>query len=169
VSHVNVFIMRHGEAEAGADSDAKRELTQQGRDDITQMAMAYEAALSQVDTIWASPYIRAQQTAQLLSQHLSTSSSAQLPTPIITQPFLPPSGNPSDTLAALDIHRNETILIVSHQPLIGILVDGLAGLEPGRYRMSTGALACVTTEVYAKGCGHLEWLHQPASIQPEYS
>jgi phosphohistidine phosphatase SixA len=158
---VNVFIMRHGEAEASADSDVKRELTPQGREDIAQMATDYESALSRVDAIWASPYIRTQQTAQLLSQHLSK--------PIITQPFLPPNGNPIDTLAALENHRNETVLIVSHQPLIGILVDGLAGLEPGRYRMGTGALACLATKVYANGGCNLEWLHQPASIQPVHS
>ena len=153
--------MRHGEAEPNADTDAKRELTLQGRKDITQMAADYATQLSRVDAIWASPYVRAQQTAQLLSQHLSKS--------VITQPFLSPSGNPIDALAALEAHRHETVLVVSHQPLVGILVDGLAGLESGRYRMGTGALACLTTKVYANGCCELEWLHQPASIQPVHS
>jgi phosphohistidine phosphatase SixA len=158
---VNVFIMRHGEAEPNADTDAKRELTPQGRKDIAQMLVDYGSELSRVDSIWASPYVRAQQTAQLLSQHFSKA--------VITQSFLPPNGNPADTLAALETHRNETILVVSHQPLVGILIDGLAGLEPGRYRMGTGALACLTTKVYANGCCELEWLHQPASIQPVHS
>lgn len=158
---MNVFIMRHGEAEANAGNDAKRELTTQGREDIAQMVVDYGQALSQVDAIWASPYVRAQQTAQLLSQHIAK--------PVTTQSFLPPNGNPIDTLAALETHRDQTILIVSHQPLIGILVDGLAGLEPGRYRMGTGALACLKTRVYANGCCDLEWLHQPASIQPAHS
>lgn len=154
--------MRHGEAEAKAETDAQRELTQQGRDDIVQMATDYAEALRQVDVIWASPYVRAQQTAQLLSQALAK--------PVITQSFLPPNGNPIDTLGALEMQRHETVLIVSHQPLIGILVDGLAGLEPGRYRMGTGSLACLRTQVYANGCCDLQWLHQPASTtQPAHS
>jgi len=155
---VNVFIMRHGEAQAKAETDRQRELAQQGREDIVQMAADYSSALGSIDVIWASPYVRTQQTAKLLSE--------QLGKPVITQSFLQPSGNPIDTLSALEAHSENTVLIVSHQPLVGVLVDGLAGLEPGRYRMGTGALACVTTQIYANGCCDLEWLHQPASVQP---
>lgn len=150
--------MRHGEAESAAESDAQRQLTPSGREDIAQMAESYKAELSQVDVIWASPYIRAQQTAQLMSDYLSV--------PVITQPFLPPNGNPIDVLDALEAHRQQTVLMVSHQPLVGILVDGLAALEPGRYRMGTGSLAYISTDIYANGCCELQWLHQPASTQP---
>jgi phosphohistidine phosphatase SixA len=155
---VNVFIMRHGEAQAKAETDTQRELAQQGREDIVQMAADYASALESIDVIWASPYVRTQQTAKLLAEQLGKS--------VITQSFLQPSGNPIDTLSALEADSENTVLIVSHQPLVGILVDGLAGLEPGRYRMGTGALACVTTQAYANGCCDLEWLHQPASVQP---
>lgn len=154
---MNVFIMRHGEAEVSAETDARRELTQEGKDDITQMATTYADDLAQVDVIWASPYVRAQQTAQLMSACLSK--------PVVTQPFLPPNGNPIDVLGALESHRDQTVLMVSHQPLVGILVDGLARLEPGRYRMGTGSLAYLSTDVYANGCSELRWLHQPASTQ----
>lgn len=158
---MNIFIMRHGEAQAKADTDPQRELTQQGREDVIQVVTDYSSALKGIDVIWASPYVRAQQTAKLVSE--------QLLKPIITWPFLSPSGNPVDTLEALNGDCETTVLIVSHQPLVGILVDGLAGLEPGRYRMSTGALACVTTQTYANGCCDLEWLHQPARVQPVHS
>lgn len=149
--------MRHGEAEAHAASDAKRELTAEGRQDITQMVADYAEALQQVDVIWVSPYVRAQQTAALVSESLSK--------PIVIKDFLPPNGNPSHVLDALEDARQQTVLMVSHQPLIGILVDNLAGLEPGRYRMGTGSLACLSTDVYANNCCALEWLYQPASTQ----
>lgn len=154
---MNVFIMRHGEAEAMAQTDAHRELTPEGRSDITQMASSYRDALSQVDVIWASTYVRAQQTAAIMAEHLSK--------PIITQPFLPPSANPTEVLSALEASRHQTVLVVSHQPLVGVLVDGLAGLEAGRYRMTTSALAYLSTDVYANGCCELRWLHHPTSAQ----
>jgi phosphohistidine phosphatase SixA len=160
-SVVNVFIMRHGEAESVAKTDMQRELTREGREDVEQMSTSYRDELSQVDIIWASPYLRAQQTAELMSAQLLTRPS----TPVTTQPFLPPNGNPRDVLAELESHRDQTVLIISHQPLVGVLVEALAGLEPGRYRMGTGSLACLSTEVYAKGCCELRWLHQPASTQ----
>ena len=149
--------MRHGEAESNATSDSERQLTDSGRADIVQMATDYADDLANVDIIWASPYQRAQQTAQLLSQELGKD--------IVTQDFLPPGGNPIEVLGALEAYKHQTVLIVSHQPLVGTLVDGLAGLEPGRYRMGTGSLAYLTIELYANGCCELCWLHQPASVQ----
>jgi len=149
--------MRHGESECQADHDSLRELTPEGRMDIAQMATDYHEALQQVDVIWASPYVRAQQTAEIMSEHLSV--------PVITHNFLPPHGNPNDIVDALESQRQQTVLIVSHQPLIGILVDNLAGLEPGRYRMGTGALAYLSTDIFANGCCELEWLHQPSNTQ----
>jgi phosphohistidine phosphatase SixA len=150
--------MRHGEADSTAQSDEQRQLTQEGREDVAQMATSYQDVLSQIDVIWASPYLRAQQTAHIMSERLSK--------PVITQAFLPPSGNPLTVLDALESHRQETVLIVSHQPLVGILVDGMANLESGRYRMGTGSLASLSAEVYANSCCELQWLHQPESTQP---
>ncbi len=149
--------MRHGEAVANAETDAQRELTLQGREDIAQMAVSYGQQLANVDEIWASPYIRAQQTADIMAAHLKKT--------VSTHQVLSPGGAPADVLQALEQCQNQTILIVSHQPLVGVLVDGLADLEPGRYRMGTGALAALKTDVYANGCCELSWLYQPDSTQ----
>jgi len=153
---VQLFIMRHGEAEPRAESDSQRELTDQGRQDIAQMVQRYSSDLAAVDVIWVSPYVRAQQTAEIVSGVLEV--------PIITQSCLPPNGNPADVLDMLQNIDEQTVLMVSHQPLVGVLVDDLAGLESGRYRMGTGSLANIQTDVYAKGCCELLWLHQPNSF-----
>lgn len=158
---MKLFVMRHGTAEELADNDVQRVLSTEGKQDIRQMSSDYVQDLQSVDVIWASPYVRTQQTAIIMAETLDK--------PIVTQDFLPPSGNPALVLAALQEQTDKTILIVSHQPLVGILVDGLANLESGRYRMGTGALACLSTEVYANGCCELNWLHQPASIQTPLS
>ena len=155
---LHIFIMRHGEAEAVAETDLLRELTPSGQQDILQMVADNADDLALVDTLWVSPYMRAQQTAQLVA--------TQLPKPIQTQTFLTPAGNPKDVISALAEHSDQTILIVSHQPLIGTVVDNLAGLEPGRYRMGTGALAYIQTDIYASACGELQWLRQPESVCP---
>ena len=149
-------MMRHGEAETGADNDMQRQLTPGGREDIQQIVSSHTNDLSQIDTIWVSSYVRAQQTAEIVAAALSK--------PVVTQSFLSPSSNPQDVLDALQADRHQTLLIVTHQPLVGILVDGLAGLETGRYRMGTGSLACISTDVYAFDCGELRYLNQPASV-----
>lgn len=155
---MNVFIMRHGEAEAHSATDMQRQLTPQGRADIAQMMDSHRNDLVNVEVIWASPYMRAQQTAQIAAESLGV--------PVVHQNFLPPNGNPDDVINALQEHREQVVLMVTHQPLVSILVDGLAGLETGRYRMGPGALACLSTTVYANSCCQLQWLHQPTSIQP---
>ena len=149
---MRLFIMRHGEAAVGADADAQRELTPEGREDIQWMANHYQAELAIIDEIWVSPYLRAQQTASIVADTLNK--------PVITQEWLTPTDNPDHFVDALR-EIDKTILIVSHQPMVGTLVDRLADLEPGRYRMGTGSLACIDLELIAYRCGELKWLHHP--------
>jgi phosphohistidine phosphatase SixA len=147
-----VFIMRHGEAATQAATDAERQLTEKGSWDIKDMVERCKDDLITVDEIWSSQYVRAQQTANILSGILNK--------PVQTQPWLAPTENPDKLVNALR-EVEQTVLIVSHQPLVGTFVDKLAGLENGRYRMGTAAIACIETDVFAYGCGELRWLHQP--------
>ncbi len=72
---MKIFIMRHGEAEHFADSDAARQLTQRGRAESEAVARACkEQGWSQFDKVLVSPYIRAQQTWQEISSHFSAKS-----------------------------------------------------------------------------------------------
>jgi phosphohistidine phosphatase SixA len=144
--------MRHGEATSFALKDIDRELTDYGREQIAAMIERCESSFTMVDEIWASPYVRTQQTAALVSAAINKKT--------IICDFLTPTKNPDETIKALT-ETNNTILLVSHQPLIGTLVDDLAGLEPGRYRMRTAAVACIQSEFFMKGFGELNWLLQP--------
>ncbi len=72
---MKIFIMRHGEAEHFADSDAARQLTQRGRIESETVARACkEQGFAQFDKVLVSPYIRAQQTWQETSVHFSAKS-----------------------------------------------------------------------------------------------
>lgn len=146
-----VFIMRHGEATTLSDNDFDRELTDYGREEVSSIIERSIDKLQVIDEIWASPYVRAQQTATLVGDTLNKE--------IMTYDFLTPTDNPEKIVDALT-ETDKTVLLVSHQPLVGTLVDKLAGLEPGRHRMSTAAVACVETELFAGECGALLWLHQ---------
>jgi phosphohistidine phosphatase SixA len=147
-----VFVMRHGEAAPFAVNDADRELTGYGRREVASMIQRCADSFAGIDEIWASPYIRTQQTAALVS--------AAIKKKIVSCDFLTPTKNPDTTLKLL-AEINKTVLLVSHQPLVGTLVDKLAYLEPGRYRMSTAATACIESEQFVMGDGKLEWLYQP--------
>lgn len=152
---MHVFFMRHGEAVTQAESDAARNLTDAGRSDVraTVNRSLEEPMFGDViDEIWCSHYVRAQQTAELVASIIGK--------PVTVKDGLSPTDNPDNLLHELR-ESEKTILVVSHQPLLGTIVDRLAGLETGRYRMGTSALAAIETELMAYGCGELKWLHQP--------
>jgi phosphohistidine phosphatase len=131
---MKLWILRHGEAESQARSDAERELTAHGREEVLKSAAHL---LGQPLTrIIASPYVRAQQTAELVHQVLGFSE------PVIIAPWLTPDSDSRVVLSRLDQLASEEVLLVSHQPLVGTLIGVLIH---GHYRqaqpMSTASLA----------------------------
>ncbi|MFA0698225.1 phosphohistidine phosphatase SixA, partial [Vibrio sp. 10N.222.49.C9] len=69
---MNVFIMRHGEAGSFAISDAERTLTQRGEQQSLEVAKAVVGqGVSHFDLVLVSPYIRAQQTWDVIKEQFS--------------------------------------------------------------------------------------------------
>ena len=66
---MKLWLLRHGQAQAEARSDAQRELTPYGREEVLQ-SLEHLRGCS-LDAIFVSPYIRAQQTAALIVAGLS--------------------------------------------------------------------------------------------------
>lgn len=139
-----------------APRDQDRTLSAEGREGLKQVFDENKAALSHVTQVIVSPYVRTQQTLNMALPYLRslTESSSH------TLDFLTPCGNPNLVVEWLYKHQPESCLVVSHQPLVGTLLDDLCGLEPGRYRMGTGALACIELETVAMGLGKFRWLKQ---------
>ncbi|MGY2239168.1 phosphohistidine phosphatase SixA [Pseudomonas gingeri] len=129
---MKLWVLRHGEAEPQVRSDAERNLTAHGRKEVLRSAAHLIG--QPLTAIYASPYVRAQQTAQLVREALGFEPE------IITVPWLTPETHPARVLEHLDTPDN--LLLVSHQPLVGSLI-GL--LEDGHLRtaqpMSTASLA----------------------------
>jgi phosphohistidine phosphatase len=141
---VKVWILRHGEAQAHARSDAERELTAHGREEVLKSAAHLLG--KPLTRIIASPYVRARQTAELVRQALGFSE------PIAIAPWLTPESNPGQVLSRLDAYGSDDILLVSHQPLVGALI-GLAvhGNLQQPQPMSTASLAELEAELPLAG------------------
>jgi len=65
---VKLWVLRHGQAEAHAATDAERNLTAHGREEV--LGSAAQLIGKPIDAIIASPYVRAQQTAHLVREAL---------------------------------------------------------------------------------------------------
>lgn len=57
---MRIYIMRHGEAQNFAPTDAERPLTVRGESHSEQMALQLTSQLKDgLDMVWVSPYLRA--------------------------------------------------------------------------------------------------------------
>ncbi|MNZ21298.1 Phosphohistidine phosphatase SixA [compost metagenome] len=131
---MKLWVLRHGEAEPRANTDAERRLTAHGREQVLHSAAHL---LGQpLQAIIASPYVRAQQTAALVHDTLGFAE------PVRTVPWLTPDSNVQEVIAELERLRLEHVLLVSHQPLVGALVGMLEhGHAQQPAPLSTASLA----------------------------
>ncbi len=153
---MELIIMRHGEAEMNALSDRQRKLTDYGR---YQAGKAGEWLLANnlvADICWASPYPRAQQTAAAVQQPMAEM-------PIITQDFLTPGASPMAVAEQLLAVNCERLLLVSHNPMVSMLVAYLAGSRDSHATaMGTASMALLSADEILPGCCELQWLrHAP--------
>lgn len=153
---MDLFLLRHGAAESFAQRDSDRALTAAGREQLMRVLVSSQDDLAQVTLIGVSPFLRARQTCEIVMEHLPQSPKPEL----VTLNTLTPSANPVEVADWLITADSQCVLLVSHQPLIGTLLNDLCGFEPGRYRMGTGALARIHMDIVAFGVGQLEWLRQ---------
>nr|WP_239482210.1 phosphohistidine phosphatase SixA [Pseudomonas insulae] len=146
-------MLRHGEAEPVARTDAERHLTQRGRKEVKLSAAQLEGR--PLAAILASPYVRAQQTAEIVREVLGVR------LPITTVPWLTPDSSPAEALRELDAYAGE-LLLVSHNPFVGELGGLLLhGHRQEPLPMRTASLAELDGEVIGAGCMELLALLHP--------
>ena len=151
---MRLWLLRHGQAEPQAASDAARELTAHGRQEVQQAAA--QLLGRPLTAIMASPYVRAQQTAELVRLELGFSGSVQ------TVSWLTPDSDPRDVLKYLDEREHAEVLLVSHQPLIGALGGLLVhGHRQEPLPMRTASLAELEGDIPAAGLMELLALIHP--------
>lgn len=144
---MKIFILRHGQAEAYQADDASRRLTEKGRMDTDLILKQQITHLQSVESIWASPLVRAQQTAAIAALMLDKQ--------IETRDHLEPEADCQQLLVQLQNTNQQSLLLVSHLPLVGILANRLCGFESNRIQFATSSLVGIECEIAATGLGTL--------------
>lgn len=127
----HVYLMRHGEAEQSAGFDAQRRLTERGL--LQVRANVSKLPAQSPISIYHSPLVRAQQSAAIVQPHLKWTS-------IHCVDWLSPDTEVLDAVAEVFALSAESVLLVSHNPLLEALAAELAGVELGTYYFATGTL-----------------------------
>jgi len=150
---MKIFIMRHGEAENLAPTDAERALTERGKSDSVAVAEAgLKNGFTHVDLALVSPYLRAQQTWQVIAPLIDCSQQK-------TCEDITPYGDSNDVfeyvVALSEVNKLDSILLVSHLPLVGFLTsEFVPTIAPPMF--TTSGLACIEFDPITRK-GELLW------------
>jgi phosphohistidine phosphatase len=150
---MKLWVLRHGEAEPhGVRPDPERVLTLQGREEV--LLSAGRLMGEPVRAIYASPYVRAQQTAQLVREALGFEPE------LITVDWLTPETRPQNVLKHLK--DQDDVLLVSHNPLVGSLLGLLQhGHLQQPEQVQTAGLAELEGDLPLAGAMTLKGIEHP--------
>lgn len=155
-----IVFFRHGAAEPARPGleDARRRLTDDGRDKTSQAARGFARIVPDVGRILSSPYTRAAETARLLREALG----GQVQLDLVDA--LAPGATVDGLLAAIRSIDCETIVVVGHQPDLTDVLEGLASIRGSSIDglRKAGAYAI---RLAADGSARLEWFATPQILR----
>lgn len=163
---MKIVILRHGEASFTAASDRERELTPRGREQTLAAGRCLVELGLSFDAVWVSPYIRTRQTADEVLKAFPLSLSADQRE---TQPLLTPDNSPQSVVDAIATSGLDSLLLISHQPLVsslaGLLTQSRAGYGPP---MSPASMALIEAEHVLVGCCDLISLRHAPTFEASH-
>jgi phosphohistidine phosphatase len=164
---MRLSLLRHGIAvergSPGNEDDSQRPLTAKGQRRICRAAEGMLALGLTYDLILSSPYLRAQQTADIVAQALKIPDGTHL------SPTLAPAGNPKQLIEELhpDGSAPQDIMLVGHEPYLSRLISTLLTGSPNLTMvMKKGGLCTLDLETLRFGrCARLAWLLTPRQLR----
>lgn len=160
---MNLYLIRHAIAEeqSPAGEDSQRALTDKGAKKMRQIAKGLRTLGVDFDIILSSPYLRAQQTAEILGDVF------KMKKDVAQSENLTPMGDPDFLLAEInEKYTVDSLAIVGHEPYLSNLVSLLtAGGSPVEMTFKKGGVCYLTTDdLHHARKANLEWLLTPGVL-----
>ena len=147
---MQLYILRHADADTEAATDSARALSEKGEEQAREVARFCREQGIRPEVIFASPLIRAQQTAKPVAKELHVE--------ITTVRWLACGAKPEVILAELAALENvPAVMLVGHEPDLGKLIAHLLGAEGGSIHVRKASLTLVEVLLPRKGAGRLEF------------
>jgi phosphohistidine phosphatase len=161
--HCEIYLVRHAIAAERGDEwpdDAKRPLTTRGIARFKEVVAGLAELEAGVDEIFASPLVRAKQTAALLAAGLPGKA------PIKTLDALAPGHSPSAVMHELArAAKRHRVALVGHEPGLGELAAHLIGASRA-LPFRKGGIACIHLQSFtSRRAGELQWLAMPKMLR----
>lgn len=141
-----VFLTRHAKAVEGYKNDFEKPLSDEGIDEQKKLAKCLKKENMKPDVIYASPFIRAKQSAEILALELSSL--------VKEEKALGKDFDEHQLLQLIPKPQEKTsiIFMVGHAPTMAFFINHLAKKEPIKNSLekSTGALIAFQEKVAFK-------------------
>jgi phosphohistidine phosphatase len=159
---VNLYLIRHAiaEEESPSGEDSQRELTDKGAKKMRLIAKGLRTLGVEFDLIVSSPYVRAMQTAEILSDVFKKKK-------FVLSDHLMPAGDPNLLIAEInEKHTVDSLAIVGHEPYLSNLVSLLvADGAPVEMTFKKGGVCYLSTDdLHHTHKATLEWLLTPGVL-----
>jgi phosphohistidine phosphatase len=149
-----LYFFRHGIAldreDPGVTDDTLRPLTEEGIRKTRAAAEGLKRMEIPFDRIFTSPWLRAVQTASILSEVLYLSPAPELPE-------LAGDRTPAELVAALAEHHGKRTLLVGHEPLLSSTVVHILGGDWALDLKKAGACAVQVDALPPRNPATLLW------------
>lgn len=153
---MRIYLLRHGIAEerSPTGSDHDRALTEDGRRRLRKAAKAWRTLVPDLAQVWASPLLRAQQTAAILCTELDCDAPR-------TEPALTPESGCQTVARLLEAEQlagTDSVALVGHEPHLGHLLGLLlTGQRHQPIPLKKGMLVAVETTTRTSLLAELRW------------
>ncbi len=162
---MNLYMIRHAiavdEGTPEYEEDSQRPLTEKGKKKMRQIAKGLRALGADFDLILSSPYIRAQETAEILADVFKIKADVAFSDNLI------PMGDPDLLIAEMNEKYNaNSVALVGHEPflsaLIGLLVSENANMD---MTLKKGGVCRLSADdLHHTHKATLEWLLTPGIL-----
>ncbi len=149
---MNLYLLRHGDAEPRQYDDPQRALTPRGRLDVQSVAREFATRGVTLSACYHSPFLR---TAQTCSLFLAEAGIAVKPEPLS---LLTPNHRASQVLGFLQRLAAEEVLLVTHNPLVSELMAVLTDTAiETMHIFATSELDALACETVSRGGASLRF------------
>jgi phosphohistidine phosphatase len=161
---MNVYLIRHSDSEgiSRGIKDFERSLTPDGENKIRNACLFWKNIIAEFDFIISSPYLRALQTAKIISSVYNYKKE------IVTDRRLGCGSETESLIEILNSYQAVEIAIVGHQPDLSIHLSRLISSAGTSIEFKKAAIAKISfNNKVREGKGVLEFLIPPGLFIPK--
>lgn len=160
---MELFLLRHGKAaDHGSEypDDSLRPLTSAGKEKMVEIARGMRKMGLEFDQILSSPYVRARETAEIVTKTFQIPEKMKLTDNLII------GKSPKKIIKELESYKdNSRILLVGHEPFLSDLISKLLiGSFEVVAVMKKGGLCKLTVGSLEQEYAELNWLLTPKQM-----